>query len=200
VNLSRRGFFKLTGATFAAGALAELFGPSNAHAADAVPEMRITGAKESTSVCCYCSVGCGMVLSVKDDELINLEGDPDHPINRGALCSKGSAQFNIRNVYDPDTHELILNPYRQTKVKYRAPGASEFEEKEWEWAIEEIAKRVKATRDANYTAVDDKGTVVNRCEAIANLGGAALDGEECYAVQKFARALGVTYLDHQARI
>lgn len=200
MNLSRRGFFKLTGATFAAGALAELFGPSNAFAADAVPEMRITGAKESTSVCCYCSVGCSMVLSVKDGELINLEGDPDSPINRGALCSKGSAQFNIRNVYDPESGELILNPYRQTKVKYRAPGADKFEEKDWEWAIEEIAKRVKATRDATYEAVDETGTVVNRCPGIAQLGGAALDGEEAFAVSKFARALGVVWIDHQARI
>lgn len=200
MNLSRRGFFKLTGATFAAGALAELFGPSNAFAADAIPEMRITGATETTSVCCYCSVGCGSILSVKDGELINLEGDPDHPINRGALCSKGSAQFNIRNVYNPETGELELNPYRVTKVKYRAPGASEFEEKDWEWAITEIAKRVKATRDANYETVDENGVTVNRCEAIANLGGAALDGEECYAVQKFARALGVNWIEHQARI
>jgi len=200
VNLSRRGFFKLTGATFAAGALAELFGPSNAHAADAVPEMRITGAVESTSVCCYCSVGCSMVLSVKDGELINLEGDPDSPINRGALCSKGSAQFNIRNVYDPETGKMILNPYRTTKVKYRAPGADAFEEKEWEWAIDEIAKRIKDTRDATYTAVDDKGVTVNRCTGIAQLGGAALDGEEAYLVSKFARALGVVWLDHQARI
>ena len=200
MNLSRRGFFKLTGATFAAGALAELFGPSNAFAADAVPEMRITGATESTSVCCYCSVGCSMVLSVKDGELINLEGDPDSPINRGALCSKGSAQFNIRNVYNPETGELELNPYRATKVKYRAPGASEFEEKDWEWAIEEIAKRVKDTRDRNYEAVDENGVTVNRTEAIASLGGAALDGEECYAIQKFMRALGVTWIEHQARI
>jgi formate dehydrogenase major subunit len=200
VNLSRRGFFKLTGASFAAGALAELFGPSNAFAADAVPEYRLTGTTESPSICCYCSVGCGMVLSVKDGELVNLEGDPDHPINRGALCSKGNAQFNIRNVYNPETGELELNPYRQTKVKYRAPGASEWEEKDWEWAIDEIAKRVKATRDANYEAVDAKGVTVNRCEAIGNLGGAALDGEEGYAVQKFARALGVTWIEHQARI
>lgn len=200
MNLSRRGFFKLTGATFAAGALAELFGPSNAFAADAVPEMRIVGATESPSICCYCSVGCGSILSVKDGELINLEGDPDHPINRGALCSKGSAQFNIRNVYDPETGEMILNPARQTKVKYRAPGASEFVEKDWEWAIEEIAKRVKETRDRTYQAVDDAGTTVNRCVGIGQLGGAALDGEEAYAISKFARALGVVWLDHQARI
>jgi formate dehydrogenase major subunit len=141
-----------------------------------------------------------MVLSVKDGELINLEGDPDSPINRGALCSKGSAQFNIRNVYNPETGELELNPYRATKVKYRAPGASEFEEKDWEWAIEEIAKRVKATRDATYEAVDENGTIVNRCNGIAQLGGAALDGEEAFAISKFARALGVVWIDHQARI
>lgn len=200
MNLSRRGFFKLTGATFAAGALAELFGPSNAFAADAVPVDRLAGTTESPSVCCYCSVGCGMVLSVKDGELVNLEGDPDHPINRGALCSKGNAQFNIRNVYNPETGKLELNPYRQTKVKYRAPGSDKFEEKDWEWAIEEIAKRIKDSRDASYEAVDEAGTVVNRCLGIAQLGGAALDGEEAYAVSKFARALGVVWIDHQARI
>ena len=200
MNLSRRGFFKLTGASFAAGALAELFGPSNAFAADEVPEMRIAGATESTSICCYCGVGCGMVLSVKDGELINLEGDPDHPINRGALCSKGNAQFNIRNVYDPETGELMLNPARVTKVKYRAPGADAFEEKDWDWAIEEIAKRIKATRDATYEAVDENGVTVNRCKGIAQLGGAALDGEEAYMLSKFARALGVVWIDHQARI
>lgn len=200
MNLSRRGFFKLTGATFAAGALAEVFGPANALAADAVPELRIKGATESPSICCYCSVGCGMVLSVIDGELVNLEGDPDHPINRGALCSKGSAQFNIRNVYNPETGELEPNPYRQQKVKYRAPGASEWEEKSWEWAIDEIAKRVKETRDRTYETKDENGVTVNRTLAIGNLGGAALDGEECYAVQKFARALGVTFIEHQARI
>lgn len=200
MNLSRRGFFKLTGATFAAGALAEFFGPSNAFAADAVPENRLAGATEYPSVCCYCSVGCGMVLSVKDGELVNLEGDPDSPINRGALCSKGNAQFNIRNVYNPETGKLELNPYRQTKVKYRAPGADAFEEKDWDWAIDEIAKRIKASRDASYETVDETGTVVNRCKGIAQLGGAALDGEEAFAISKFARALGVVWLDHQARI
>ena len=200
MNLSRRGFFKLTGASFAAGALAELFGPSNAFAADAVPEMRISGATESTSICCYCGVGCGMVLSVKDGELINLEGDPDHPVSRGALCSKGNAQFNIRNIYNPETGELELNPARTIKVKYRAPGADAFEEKDWDWAIDEIAKRIKATRDATYEAVDENGVTVNRCKGIAQLGGAAHDGEEGYLLSKFARALGVVWIDHQARI
>lgn len=201
MNLSRRGFFKLTGATFAAGALAELFGPSNAFAADAVPVLRIAGSKESPSICCYCSVGCGMVLSVDEKgELVNLEGDPDHPINRGALCSKGNAQFNIRNVYNPETGKLELNPYRQTKVKYRAPGSADWEEKDWEWAIEEIAKRVKASRDATYQAVDAAGVTVNRTTGIGQLGGAALDGEEAYAISKFARALGIVWIDHQARI
>jgi formate dehydrogenase major subunit len=137
---------------------------------------------------------------VKDGELINLEGDPDHPINRGALCSKGSAQFNVRNVYDPETGELRLNPYRVTKVKYRAPGASDWEEKDWEWAMAEIAKRVKATRDATYETTDENGVTVNRTRAIGNLGGAALDDEECYVIQKLARAIGVTYIEHQARI
>jgi formate dehydrogenase major subunit len=116
------------------------------------------------------------------------------------LCSKGSAQFNVRNVYDPETGELRLNPYRVTKVKYRAPGASDWEEKDWEWAMAEIAKRVKATRDATYETTDENGVTVNRTRAIGNLGGAALDDEECYVIQKLARAIGVTYIEHQARI
>lgn len=166
----------------------------------AEPAWRLTDVVETPSVCCYCSVGCGGICSAKDGELVNLEGDPDHPINRGALCSKGSAQFNVRNVYHPETGDLILNPYRQTTVKYRAAGSDEWEEKDWGWAIQEIAKRVKKTRDETFETKDADGVTVNRTEAIGWLGGAALDDEECYVIQKLARAIGVTFIEHQARI
>ncbi len=199
MNITRRGFLKLSGAAFAAGALSDFVGQSTALAAEPL-EWRLADVKETPSICCYCAVGCGSICSVKDGELINMEGDPDHPVNRGSLCSKGSAQFQLRNVYDPESGDLILNPYRQTKVRYRAAGASEFEDKDWDWAITEIAKRVKKTRDESFETKDSNGVTVNRTEAIGFLGGAGLDNEECYLVQKLARAVGVTYIEHQARI
>ncbi len=200
MKLSRRGFLKLSGAAFAAGALSDFVGQSPAFAADSAPEWRLADVKETPSICCYCSVGGGGLCSVKAGELVNLEGDPDHPINRGSLCSKGAAQFNVRNVYDPETGDLMLNPYRQTTVKYRAAGSSEWEEKDWDWAMAEIAKRVKKTRDESFETKDADGITVNRTEAIGFLGCAALDDEECYLIQKLARALGVTFIEHQARI
>ncbi len=199
MNVTRRGFLKVTGAAFATSFMYEFAGTSTALAVEA-PEWRLTNVTETPSICCYCSVGCGSINSVIDGELVNLEGDPDHPINRGSLCSKGSAQFNIRNVYDPETGKLELNPFRVTTVKYRAAGSSEWEDKEWDWAITEIAKRVKKTRDDSFETTDENGVTVNRSEAIGFLGGAALDDEECYIIQKLARALGVTFIEHQARI
>jgi formate dehydrogenase major subunit len=176
-----------------------VFGSAPAFA-QAAPGLRIKDATETPMICCYCAVGCGGICSVIDGELVNLEGDPDHPVNEGTMCSKGAAQFNVRNVYDPETGELMLNPYRQTKVKYRAAGSSDWEEKEWDWAIEEIAKRVKATRDESFVDVDENGVTVNRTPGIGFLGGAALDDEECYVIQKLARAMGVIDIEHQARI
>jgi formate dehydrogenase major subunit len=199
VQLSRRGFLKVSGATFAAGAMAELFGPTEFALGEEMPQLRIMDAVETPSICCYCSVGCGGICSVIDGELVNLEGDPDHPVNRGTLCSKGAAQFNVRNVYDPETGELMLNPYRETTVKYRAAGATEWEEVDWDWTITEIAKRVKETRDSSFVATSD-GVTVNRTPGIGFIGGAALDDEECYVIQKLARALGVIDIEHQARI
>jgi len=92
------------------------------------------------------------------------------------------------------------NPWRLKKVLYRAPGAADWQEKDWGWAINEIAQRIKKTRDANFIEKDGKGNIVNRTEAIANLGGSALDNEECYLISKLARALGIVYLEHHARI
>jgi formate dehydrogenase major subunit len=125
---------------------------------------------------------------VAGGKVINIEGDPDHPINRGSLCSKGAALSQIPS-----------NERRLTKVRYRAPGSDRWEEKSWSWAIQEIAKRVKATRDATFQATEG-ANVVNRTLGIAGLGGAALDNEECYTYSKMARAFGVVYLEHQARI
>lgn len=200
MQLTRRGFLRLGGAVMASGALEEILGPRIAVAEESPQVLRVKEAVESPTVCCFCSVGCGGICSVVDGKLVALEGDPDHPINQGTLCAKGAAQFNLHAVYDPDSGEVRVNPARQQKVLYRAPNGSEWEEKDWEWAVSEIAKRVKATRDASFVTKDDAGVTVNRTEAIGSLGAAALDNEECYLLHKLNRALGLVYIEHQARI
>ena len=188
MGISRRGFLKITGAS-ASGAIIGTFGISHKKAIAQIPDLKIRYAKESTTICPYCGVGCGQIVSVSEGKIINIEGDPDHPINQGSLCSKGEALIQVAN-----------NERRMTKVLYRAPYSDKWEEKSWDWTMHEIAKRIKKTRDEKWMEKDDKGRVVNRVEAIAGLGGAALDNEECYLWSKLARALGIVYLEHQARI
>ena len=163
-------------------------GPNPAQAFADSPSLRIAKAKETTTVCPYCGVGCGQVVSVVKGKVVNVEGDPDHPINQGALCSKGSALIQVAN-----------NPQRLTKVLYRPSGGSQWEEKDWDWTIDRIAAKIVETRQAHW--IDQENTIpVRRTEAIANLGGAALDNEECYLISKAMRSLGLVYLEHQARI
>jgi len=200
MNVSRRHFLTLTGAAFMSTALFEFVGQSPALAVGNEEGYKLLNVTETATVCCYCSGGCGTIVSVRDGELINVEGDMDHPINRGGLCSKGSSQFAVNSVIDPETDKAIINPNRLLKPKVRRPGTSEWEDISWEQAIDEIAAKIKKTRDASYEAKDDKGVTVNRCEAIASFGAAALDNEEGYALQKLCRGLGLTYIEHQARI
>lgn len=188
MGISRRNFLK--GSGLAAGTLA-LSGKAAQASADA-PGMRTKGLQTSTTICPYCSVGCGMIVSTKDGKVVNIEGDPEHPINRGALCSKGSAVFQVAN-----------NERRLSKVQYRAAGSDKWQEKSWDWAMERIGTLMKETRDRNFVTSETKNGQeyrVNRNEGMAFLGGAALDNEECYLWSKFARAMGVGYLEHQARI
>lgn len=189
MELSRRTFLKLSGATTAGAILGglgiNLLRPKGAYA----QPLKIKYAKETTTICPYCAVGCGIIVSAKDGRIINIEGDPDHPINQGSLCSKGAALSQIAD-----------NPRRLTKVHYRAPYSNAWKEMTWEVALSKIAKKIKDTRDKYWVAKDKNGDVVNRIEAIGALGGAALDNEECYAYSKMARALGIVYLEHQARI
>ncbi len=191
MELSRREFLKLSGAGAGGVAVLGLMKPrtgrAEAHHGE-IPLHKKIG--ETTTICPYCGVGCGFVVASENGVLVNIEGDPEHPINQGTACAKGGAQFQL------SAH----NPRRLGKVRYRAPGASEWEEKPWEWAIDEIAKRIKNTRDSNWVEKDKDGYVVNRTEAIASLGGAALDNEECYLISKLMRALGLVYIEHQARI
>lgn len=184
-RVTRRDFF-IQGGGIVSLSLSRLFG---AEKEIPLKPLKIRYAKESTTICCYCGVGCGLIISTQDGRLINAEGDPDHPINEGSLCSKGAALYQVAN-----------NERRLSKVLYRAAGSDRYEEKDWDWAIREIAARVKATRDETFQTQDPQGRLVNRTEGIACLGGAALDNEECYLLSKAMRALGVTYLEHQARI
>jgi formate dehydrogenase major subunit len=188
MGISRRNFIK--GSCLTAGTVALTGKP--AKAAVDTPQLRIKGLQTSTTVCPYCAVGCGMIVHTKDGKVVNIEGDTEHPINRGSLCSKGSALIQVAN-----------NERRLTKVQYRAPGSAKWEEKSWDWAMERIAKLMKESRDRNFVKTEKIGGkeyTVNRNEGMAMLGAAALDNEECYLLGKFARAMGVGYLEHQARI
>lgn len=185
--MNRRSFFRRS--AFTLGTVVTTFALSSQSAWAGTKEFKTSMTKETTTICPYCGVGCGLIVSALDGKVVNIEGDPDHPINEGTLCSKGAALYQVAN-----------NEHRLNKVLYRAPGATAWEEKSWDWTIQRIAAKMKETRDATFMEKDADGLTVNRTEGIACLGGAALDSEECYAYSKFARSLGVVYLEHQARI
>ena len=185
MDITRRGFLKISGATALASGL-NISLPPNAASAQS---LKLKYAKETTTICPYCAVGCGIIVSTRDGRVINTEGDPDHPINQGSLCPKGSSLYQLSD-----------NPNRLIKPLYRAPYAKEWKEVSWEWALDKIAGNIQATRDASFMQKNEKGETVNRTDVIASVGSAALDNEECYVYQKFLRALGLVYIEHQARI
>jgi formate dehydrogenase major subunit len=193
-RLSRRDFFKASGGVLAGILVIPSLGfePALAASPKGISLKRLIS--EKTSICAYCGGGCGILVASENNNLINIEGNPEHPINRGALCSKAQSLYQIRKVNGK------VNPRRLTKVLYRAPNSTNWEAKSWDWALDEIAKRIKNTRDKNWIEKDNNGNLVNRTEAIANIGGAAHDNEECYLITKMARSLGLVYLEHQARI
>ncbi len=186
MKLSRRDFLKLSGA-----ATGTLLIPAKAvRAAEARIYPLHKRISETYSICPYCSCGCGLIAATdQSGHVVNLEGDPENPANRGALDPKSIASRQMAN-----------SPLRLQKVLYRAPGATEWEEKDWEWAIPEIAKRIKKTRDQTFEEEDENGVTVNRTQGIAFLGGAANNNEDCYVAVKLTRALGLVNIEHQARI
>jgi formate dehydrogenase major subunit len=204
-SLNRRDFLRTSAAGgFTLGGVLGL--GTDLRAAQAqVRHLKIANTKEVPSVCPYCAVGCAQLVSVRDKEIINIEGNPDSPISRGTLCPKGAA-----------TYQLVKNDNRVTKVWYRAKGETEWDkDKTLEWAMEQIGDRVKRTRDQNFVekASKDKNgnpfkdkdgktaqKVVNHTLAIASLGGATMDNEWNYVQAKLLRALGVVYIENQARI
>jgi len=141
-----------------------------------------------TSICPYCAVGCGQKVWVKDDKVIQIEGDPDSPISRGRLCPKGAA-----------SEQLVNNPTRLRKVKYRRPYATEWEELDLEEAMDMIADRALAAREAGWQD-ERNGAKLNRTMGFAHLGGATLDNEENYLIKKLFTAMGAVQIENQARI
>jgi len=210
LKISRRNFLKLSGLAALSGTLASKLGcapdePPTPTPVDPTPivddpeELWIQYAQTVHSICPICGVGCGVLSYVEDDSIVAVDGDPDHPINEGTLCSKGITLYNMYYVYD-EKGDPVVNNQRVTKVLYRAPRASEWEEVDWDWALEEMAQRIKQTRDDFFEETNEEGVTVNRCPAFVWLGSAMITNEENYLFHKFCRAHGILNIDHCARL
>jgi formate dehydrogenase major subunit len=189
-RVGRRDLFKLTLCGAAGLELAGLVNGSEVRAA--AREMKLADVSEFTTSCNFCSCGCGMIAAVKNDKLVTLEGDFDHPVNRGSLCVKGMSMFA--------TH---ASPQRMKTPRYRAAGSDQWIDITWQDAVDRIAKKIKSVRDTTWIATEKNGDAdvpVNRTDAFAFMGGAQNTNEECYLFQKAARLLGTVYVEHQARL
>src|SRR5256886_1735751 len=192
--LNRRDFLRHSvGGGFTLGSMLGL-GLDLRAAQHETSRFKFANTREVPSVCPYCAVGCSQLVSVRAGKIVNIEGNPDSPINRGTLCPKGAA-----------TYQLAVNPNRVTQVWYRAPGTTEWDKtKTLDWAMDRIARRVKETRDETFqetwTNPAGQSKRVNHTLRIASLGGATMDNEWNYLQCKLMRALGVVFLENQARI
>jgi formate dehydrogenase major subunit len=191
LELTRRDLLKL-GAT-GTGAVGVL-GFDLTQAVAAKQELRIAGAKEVHSLCPYCAVGCAIVAYTKQDakghtQLLQIEGDPDSPVNEGRLCPKGATAM-----------QLAISNRRVAKPLYRAPGSDKWQEISWDEMLDKLAQRLKESRDATFVAKDARGNTVNRTEGIAFAGGATFSSEEGYFAAKLMRTLGVVHIEQQARV
>lgn len=191
-EIGRRDLIKLSAAGAASALLVNACGPSTATGASADTFGHHQWDKkigEKTAICPFCAVGCGVIASVEGGKVVGIEGDPDHPINQGRLCSKGMALMQEHDEAVP----------RQEHVLYRAPNATEWKQISWDEALAKIAANVKKTRDATFVE-RDAGVLVNRTEGLAHMGSSAIKNEEAYLLTKLMRGLGVVYLEHQARL
>ncbi len=152
--------------------------------------LKIEGAKEVISVCPFCAVCCQIVAHVKDGKLVSTEGDPDFPVNEGSLCAKGAA---LHGMYTHE-HGRLLKPM------YRAPYSDHWEEKDWDWTIDRIARRIKETRDRDLIQKNAKGETVNRLETLFWMGTSHASNEECAVINLMTKSLGMVCIDHQARV
>jgi formate dehydrogenase major subunit len=193
MNPSRRDFLKYSAV---GGAAAAVFGFDLQPAYAQLRTLKIARASETRSTCPYCSVSCGVIIYTIGDraknvtpQVVHVEGDPDHPINRGTLCPKGAS-----------LQQDILNERRLLKPQVRRPGGTEWEDISWDTALNEIAVRVKKLRDDTFIEKDPAGHTVNRLESLAWTGGCTDTNEFNYLVVKTMRALGVVHLENQARV
>jgi len=193
MNTNRRDFLKIAAL---GGTAATVFGFDLRPAYAQLRELKIARATETRSTCPYCSVSCGVIIYTLGDkaknvtsQVIHVEGDPDHPINRGTLCPKGAS-----------LEQDILNSRRLLKPQVRRPGATDWEDISWDDALNEIARRVKQTRDETFIEKDAQGHTVNRCEGIAFTGGCTDTNEFNYLVVKTMRSMGLVHLENQARV
>jgi len=191
--ISRRTFLQRS---IVGGAALSAFGFDVAPVFAQAKTLKISRTSETRSTCPYCSVSCGVIIHTLGDraknavaQVVHVEGDPDHPINRGTLCPKGAS-----------LQQDILNDRRLLKPEVRRPGSDRWEEIGWDQAIDEVAHWIKKTRDATFIEQDSRGRTVNRCESIAWTGGCTDTNELNYLVVKTMRSLGVVFLENQARV
>ena len=194
-DVTRREFLKVTGATLAGSSLV-LLGFSPATALAEVREFKLARATETRNTCPYCSVACGVLMYSLGDRaknarssIFHIEGDPDHPVNRGTLCPKGAALI-----------DFIHSPRRLTHPQYRAPGSDHWEPIAWDDALTRIAKLMKQDRDANFVAKTPEGLTVNRWLTTGMLAASASSNEVGYLTHKVIRPLGILAFDNQARV
>jgi formate dehydrogenase major subunit len=193
VEVTRRQFLRLSATSAGALGVSPL-GFDLVPATRIKQRLRIEGASVARSVCPYCAVGCALLAYTKKlpngkVQLLHIEGDPDSPVNEGRLCPKGASAL-----------QLAVSRRRVTSPLYREPGAAEWRQVSWDFALDKLARNIKASRDRTFVAQDGDGNVVNRCEGIAFAGGAAFSSEEGYLATKLMRGLGVVYLEQQARV
>ena len=195
LQMSRRQFLKVTASTLAGSSLALMgFSPDTALAE--VRQYKLARTTETRNTCPYCSVGCGVIIHGLGDrsknartEIIHIEGDPDHPVNRGTLCPKGSSLL-----------DFVKSDGRLKFPEYRGPGETEWKRVSWDWALDRIARLMKDDRDRSFTSKNDAGLTVNRWLTCGFLAASASSNESGYLTNKVIRALGLTALDNQARV
>lgn len=197
VELSRRSFLKLAGAGAAASTLGAMgFGTAEAATAAHVREFKLATTTETRNICTYCSVACGVIMYSRGDlnageqaELLHIEGDADHPVNRGTLCPKGAA-----------LKSYVKSESRLTHPRIRRPGSDRFEEISWDEALDKIARAVKDDRDANLIERNEDGTTVNRWTTTGFLAASATTNETAWLTYKTVRSMGIVGFDNQARV
>lgn len=197
MQIGRRSFMKLSGSGLAGSSLGALgFGGAGEALAASVRPFKLSRTTETRSTCPYCSVSCGVIMYALGDrsknvraEIVHIEGDPDHPVNRGTLCPKGASLL-----------EFVHSPTRVTHPLHRAPGATEFRRVSWDFALNRIAQLMKEDRDRNFVARNRDGVAVNRWTTTGFLAASATTNETAMVTYKVVRSLGMVVFDNQARV